>query len=128
MKQYQIHEPTNLKPKPDEWERITARLMAEYLKSDIEFVVRKSSTTPDIMAIRLNQFWEIKNIVGNSSNTIHNNLKSIDRQSENVVITLFRTKMRARKAYSEIIIHLKKATRIKRLVLITNSKKIIVIK
>lgn len=128
MKKYHMHNPPNLRPEPDEHERKTAQLMANYLKSDIEFVPRKGSTTPDIIAVRLNQFWEIKNIRGNSSNTIHNNLKSIDRQSENVIITLFRSKMHPRTAESNIKEHLAKATRIKRALLITKSGKIIAIK
>ena len=40
MKSYHIREPINLKPKPDKYERETACLMADFLKSDIEFVSR----------------------------------------------------------------------------------------
>ena len=125
---YNIIIPSNLKPKPEFFEIITAELMAEYLQDDIKFILRGHTTTPDILAMKLNQVWEIKNIRGNNKNTIARNLKWIYRQSENVIITLFRSKMTAREAVSQIRRKISSATKIKRIVLITKTKKIIVIK
>ena len=102
--------------------------MADYLQSDIEFVKRGSSTTPDILALRYNQIWEIKNIRGNNRNTINRNLKGIYRQSENVIITLFQTTMTINQAMGRTKDKLSRANRVKRLVIISRSKKVVVIK
>lgn len=93
---YEVITPTGMKPEPNIYEKITARLMAEYLQSDIEFIKRGTSTTPDLLVIKLNQIWEIKNIRGNNPNKINRNLKGIYKQSENVIITLFQTSMTVR--------------------------------
>ena len=127
-KEYNIIIPVDLKPKPDECERTVAELMAAHYKSDIKFVKRGMMTTPDILVLRYNQNWEIKNIRGNSKRTIQNNLRRADDQSENVVICLFKTKMTAQQAVGRINAELSKANKIRKLILITKSHKIIVIK
>ena len=127
-KNYEVIIPPDVKPKPDDYEKMTAKLMSEFLKSDISFVRRESSTTPDILVVRLNQIWEIKNIRGNNENTINRNLKGIWKQSENVIITLFRSKMTPSQAKGRIKEKLSRANRLKRVVLITKSKKLIKIK
>lgn len=125
---YNIITPKGLKPTPNCYEKAVAELMAEYLQSDIEFIKRNTSTTPDILALKYNQIWEIKNIRGNNRNTISRNLKGIYRQSENVIITLFQTDMTINQAIGRAKDKLSKANRIKRLVLISKSKKVVVIK
>lgn len=127
-KRYNVITPRGIKPEPTLHEKITAKLMADYLQSDIEFVRRGSSTTPDILALKYNQIWEIKNIRGNNRNTVSRNLKGIYKQSENVIITLFQTNMTLDQAIGRAKNKLSKANRIKRLVLISKSKKIVVIK
>ena len=102
--------------------------MAQYLKSDMEFIKRQTSTTPDLYSAKWHQLWEVKNIRGNNENTISRALKGIYKQSENVIITLFRSSMTPSQAAGRAKDKLSKATRIKRLVIITKSGKIVVIK
>ena len=128
IKEFKVITPNGIKPKPNDYEKKVARIMAEYLQSDILFIKRSTSTTPDILEIRLNQIWEIKNIRGSNQNTIGRNLKGIYRQSENVIITLFRTSMSKDQAVGRIRQKLARANRIKRLVLITRAEKLVIIK
>ena len=125
---HRVYTPTNISPKPEKYEKIIAKVMAQYLKNNIRFIRRTCTTTPDILAIELNQVWEIKNIRGNNKNTIARNLKGIYRQSENVVISLFRTKMTLDEAIAQTKKKLANANRLKRVVIISRDKKIVVIK
>lgn len=87
--------PTNLKPKPTDDEIAVANVLAGFFQSDIRFVTRGISHTPDIYVVRLRQYWEIKNIRGNGPRTIANVLREAQHQSENVAISLARTSMNA---------------------------------
>jgi len=128
-KEYNVITPVGMKPKPDEYEDIVAELMAEHFKSDIKFILRGANTTPDIAVLRYNQIWEIKNIKGNSKRTIQNNLRDADDQSSNVIISLLRTKMAPQQAIGRINEFFKKGpTKIKKLLLVTKTQKILVIK
>lgn len=101
--------------------------MAEYFKSNIEFVERGSSTTPDIKVGNI--YWEIKSPKGNGKYTISDNIRSAKHQSSNIVINLSRTKMTAKQAESRIRNFLKNSsTGVKRLILVTKSNKVIDIK
>jgi len=48
---YTLITPIDLKPKPTDDEQVVASLMAEHLKTNIAFVKRGSSHTPDIYAV-----------------------------------------------------------------------------
>ncbi|MDR0979671.1 MAG: hypothetical protein LBM12_00730 [Candidatus Nomurabacteria bacterium] len=129
VSKYNLIIPVGMKPKPTQIEERVAELVAEYFRSDVRFIERASSTTPDIQILKTGQRWEIKNIRGNSKNTIQTNLRRADNQSENVVICLSETEMRSEQAESRIRFHLKSShVRIKRIILITKSEKIIEIK
>ena len=125
---YRVYIPTDISPRPEKFEIVVAGIMANHLKNNICFVKRANTTTPDILAVELNQIWEIKNIRGNNKNTVSRNLKGIYQQSENVVISLFRTKMTLAEAVSQTKAKLSNATRLKRVVIISRDKKIIVVK
>ena len=127
-KKYTVFTPHNLKPSPSNDEKIIAEVMANFLKSNIIFVLRNSATTPDIKAIASGQYWEIKNIRGNNKNTISRALKGIYRQSENVILSLLRTQMPPQDAVGRARQKLSRANRIKRLVIITKNLEILVIK
>ena len=113
---------------PDRYEIKVAFDLLEYWGSDI--VLRKSgqSYSPDLLAVKTNQLWEIKNIRGNSANTIEHNLAKAKMQSENIIVSLYRTKMAPHRAIGRIKTELKKRRDIKRLILITKDHKIIEIK
>lgn len=80
--------PVNLKPKPDLREQTVAQLCAQYFQSDIKFVLRGNTTTPDIFVVRTGEFWEIKNIRGCGRHTIEDNLRKASKQSDKVIISL----------------------------------------
>ncbi len=126
MKQYNLIIPIGLKPEPDKYEKTIARLCAEKFQSDILFVLRGTSTTPDIQVVKTRQFWEIKNIEGNSKNTIEDNLKRASKQADNVIISLLRTKMTPQQAEVRIRFYLKRARKnLRHVVLITKQGKFI---
>ena len=42
-KNYEVIIPPDVKPKPDDYEKMTAKLMSEFLKSDSQHIVIKKS-------------------------------------------------------------------------------------
>lgn len=127
VKQFKIIIPVNLKPYPDAYEEEVARILACKFQSDMLFVTPINSLhTPDLQAVKTGEFWEIKNIRGNSKNTIEDNLKKAARQSRNVVISLLRSKMVPAQAAARIRYNLDRSHgNIRRVILITKSGKII---
>lgn len=130
MPDYKIIRPVNLKPRPTVYEEKVAELCAKHFKSDVSFIVRASCTTPDILVIRTNCFWEIKNIKGSGRHVIEDNLRKASKQSENIIISLLAsTKLDSRRVERRIRSVLKtQRMRIKSVLLITRSGKIIDIK
>ncbi len=126
-KTYHIIRPAGLKPKPDQYEERVAEICAEYFQSDIIFLQPGNKPTPDFKVAVTNQCWETKNIRGNSKYTIEDNLRKAEKQSPNVIISLLKpTSMRPEQALSKIKFFLShKNTKIKHLLLITKSGKII---
>jgi hypothetical protein len=72
--------------------------------------------------------WEVKSPKGNGKKTIQNNLRKADDQSPYVILDLRRIKMHAAQAYNRIRYELSKATKIKRLLVITRRGKVLEIK
>ena len=126
MQKYCVIIPVDMKPQPDKYERIVARLCAEKFQSDILFVKRSISTTPDIFVLKSKQFWEIKNIQGNGKNTIEDNLKRASKQADNVIISLLRSRMTPNQASARIRYYLKRARKnLRRVILVTKDLRII---
>lgn len=124
--QFNIIIPVDMKPYPDRYEERIARVLAGKFQSDVLFVVRSSLRTPDIQIVKTGDYWEIKNIKGNGKNTIEDNLKRAAKQSKNVVIGLFRTKMTPAQASARIQYFLKRPHRdIRRVILVTKNNSII---
>ena len=129
MSKYYLIIPVGMQPRPTKDEEAVAKAMAGYLRSDIRFVERVSSSTPDIYIIKSQQRWEIKHIRGNSKRTIANNLRSAKRQCENIIISLSRTDMTIKQAEGRIKAYLNQgATSIKRIIIVSKQQKILVIK
>lgn len=126
-KQFSVIIPIDLRPYPDPYEEIVARVLAHKFQSDMLFVPAKGSLhTPDLQVVRTGEFWEIKNIRGNGKNTIEDNLKKAALQSNNVVISLLRTKMTSAQAAARIQYFLSRPHRgIRKVVLVTKSGKTI---
>ena len=80
--------------------------------------------TPDLLVMKTNDLWEIKNIRGNGKNTIEDNLKRAAKQSQNVVISLLRSKMTQTQATARIRYNLERSHgNIKNVVLVTKEGK-----
>jgi hypothetical protein len=127
MSQYKIIIPADIKPKPTPLEQNIAELMAKFAKSDVRFVKRGNTPTPDILIGQIH--WEIKHIRGNAKYTIQNNLREASRQSRNVIISLAKTKMTTAKAQSRISYFLQKSPHsFLRVILVTKSSEIMVLK
>ena len=82
--------------------------------------------TPDFLI--KNVIWELKSPKGNGKRTMQNNLRDADDQSPNIIMDLSRCKMNDLRAISRIKDQLKQANKIKRLIVIKKSKKVVVIK
>ena len=113
---------------PDRFELKVAMVLIDYFSSDIILKKSSQSYSPDLLVARTNQLWEIKNIRGNGVHTIEHNLSKAKLQSDKVIISLLRTKMTPVRAIGRIKAVLKKGTTIKRLILVTKSGKVVIIK
>lgn len=102
-RQFKVIIPVDMKPYPDEYEEMVARVLARKFQSDVSFVPSINALhTPDLQIVRTGEFWEIKNIRGSGKNTIEDNLKKAAKQSSNVVISLLRSKMTSAQATARI--------------------------
>lgn len=113
---------------PSQLELRCAFTLLYYFNSSIEFLPRTQIHTPDIKIVKKNQLWEIKDIKGNSKNTIQHNLSGAKKQSQNVIITLYSTKMTPKVAIGRIKSELKRSKTIRRCLLVTKTEKVIKIK
>ncbi|MCL2371244.1 hypothetical protein FWC63_00670 [Candidatus Saccharibacteria bacterium] len=126
QKVYEVITPTDIKPKPSDEEQIVAGLMAEYLKSNVRFVKRGTNTTPDIEV--KGQLWEIEHPRKNGPRTMQGLLRKADNQSDKSIISLLRYEATTKQAVGRIKVELLRANKIRRLILITKSRKLLVIK
>lgn len=99
---YRIIQDLNETDPPKEHEKQAARILAEYFKSDLEFIRKGVSTTPDIRVIKTDQIWELKCPLGNGKRTMANNLRLASKQSSFVIIDLSRCKMNNKNALARI--------------------------
>lgn len=124
--QFKVLIPIDIKPHPDRYEEAIARILAHRFRSDILFVARNTNHTPDVQVVKTRQYWEIKNIRGNSKKTIEDNLRRAVKQSEYIVISLLRTNMTPTQAATRIKFYLAHARgNIKQVILITKKGKCI---
>lgn len=129
MKKYIVHveEKKESRPRPHETE--AAEKIAQIFKSDLVFMRRRASKTPDLYVLRTNKMWELKSPKGGSKYTIQNNLRETDGQSENVIMDLTRAKLSDKQGISRAKEFIKKErSRIKRLKVLKKDGKIIDIK
>lgn len=117
-----------MKPKPDKYEWAVAEVMANYFDSDISFIECSSKKSPDILIWRTRTCWEIKNIRGDSKFTIQNNLRKAGDQSNYVIISLLRARMPLERARNRINYFMLRDRRFRKILLVTKTKKVFVIK
>ena len=128
-KKYIVHFEETGKSRPRPHEAVIAKLFADYFESDIVFLRRRSSKTPDLYVLKTNTRWELKSPIGGSKYTIQNNLRDIEEQSENVILDLTRSKFSDIQGISRTKDFFKKEhSRIKRLKIVLKSRVVIDIK
>lgn len=90
---------------------------------EVEFLPVASIHTADIKF--RGREWEIKSPKGKSSRTIENNMRLALKQFDNIVIDLSRIKMNEEKALKEVRRQAGLMRRVKKVIIITKSQKII---
>lgn len=128
-KEYKVIIEDSKQSKPRNHELSASEKIAAYFKSNIVFLRRLESRTPDLYIIKTNMRWELKSPTGGSKHTIQNNLRASDGQSENVILDLSRSKLSDRQGISRTKEFIRNEhSRIRRLKILTKQGKIIDIK
>ena len=121
---YKVIVETNSRNRPKDHELSAAYLIADYYQANIIFLRPSCQHTPDfdINGIK----WELKSPLGNSKNTIKNNLHSARKQSTNIILDLRRIKMSYDKTLSNINYYFRShRSQIRHLIIITKSGEIL---
>ncbi len=125
-REYSVIVPKNVFPKPSVREMSAAYILLDYFKTDIEFIPRNNQKTPDFMIGGIE--WELKTPIGTGKYNIQHLLHAAIRQSRNIIIDARFSKMHLSKIVNDLKRHSTLTTKgIKHLIVITKSKKIIVI-
>ena len=124
---YRVCIPPEMDYDPYPHEMFAARVISKYFRANVNFVKKNNTAKSADLKIK-NQIWEIKSPTGNSKRTMQNNLRDADDQSPNIIINLVRCKMPPEKAISRLNFQLKKAHKVKRLLVILKSGKVVVLK
>ena len=127
MTRYAIHIDSDSKKNSEDIQVSAAAILVDYFHSDITFIHRVNHMQTADFLIK-GQIWEHKAPRGNGKRTIQNSLRNADNQSTMVIIDLRRCKLHPAKALSNIRHELERATKIKKLLVITKTGKVIVIK
>ena len=128
-KKYEVFIEEGGKSGPRQHERRLAQIVADYFESDVIFLRRRSSKTPDLYIIKTHIRYELKSPQGGSKHTIQNNLRAVDGQSENVILDLSRAKLTDEQGISRAKEFVKSEhSRIKHLKIFTKSGRMVDIK
>ena len=100
MKKYKVIDLSPRNDSPKDLEFSAAQIIADYFKTDVIFQRVKILSTPDLIV--KGRTLELKSPIGDSKNTISNNIKTARKQSESIVIDLMRCKMNEVRAISRI--------------------------
>lgn len=129
MEKYIVRVEDSAQSRPRPHEEKVANKIADIVKSDIIFIRRRASKTPDLYIARFNALWELKSPLGGSKHTIQNNLRNANNQSEKVILDLSRSKLTDWQGISRAKEFLRtEKTSIKKLKVYTKTGKLIDIK
>jgi hypothetical protein len=123
MLSYKVIIPFDLNPYPENYEVTAAALLARYFQANVTFVKRANYQTPDFIISGV--LWELKSPTGNGKRTAQRNLQAALKQAENIVYDGRRSKMDQTKLRRELQHQYTKTFRMKRLVLITKTVKVL---
>ena len=129
MKEYKLYieDVKNSEPRPHE--KKAAKIIARLFESDIVFMRRFQSKTPDLYVLKTNVRWELKSPQGGGKHTIQNNLREANSQSDNVIIDLSRAKLTDEQGISRAREFVRKErSRIRRLKVLTKDQRLVDIK
>lgn len=121
-----MHIPEDMSSLPEPQEISAVILLMKHFRSDISFISKRSSKTPDIIIGNIR--WEIKSPTGKGKRNIQHQFQESLKQSVNIVFDARRSKIRIEKIRTEVTKQAKNDSRIKRLLLIEKTGKIVVIK
>lgn len=123
---YNIVIPAGMKPRPKVHEETAAEILANHFKNDVHFIETASQGTPDVSVGNIK--WEVKSPIGTSKNNIRKNMREAGKQSVNVIIDLRRSKLHQTRALGYINEYMSTSKKLKRVIVITKSKRILTIK
>ena len=121
---YNVIVPTDVNPKPESFEISAAAIVAEHFKSDAKFIKRTQTKTADITVGNI--MWEIKSPTGRGKRNIQHQFYRALKQSPNIIFDARRSKIHITKIRRELEKQYQMSKSIKRLVLITKEKKVVV--
>ena len=125
-REYSVIVPKSVIPKPSAREMSAAYILLDYFKTNIKFVPRSNNKTPDFLIN--GSYWELKTPVGSGKYNIQHLLHSAIQQSKNIIVDARFSKMHISRIVNELKRHSTLTTKgIKNLIVITKSKKILVI-
>ena len=124
-RRYEVIVKTSLEDAPRSHELSAAIILAYHFETDVVFMRPKYARTPDV---NINDAkWEIKSPLGDGKRTIDNNFNEARGQSKNIVMDLRRIKMHENKANARIRFYLSTPHHFKQVLVITKSKKVVVV-
>jgi len=122
----QVIIPANHPNPPESHELNAAHLLARHFQCTVEFLIPLDDykrKTPDFKM--LGAEWELKSPIGNSKDTIRNQMRLASKQSKYIVIDIRRSKIHPSKAERKIRNELSIRQATKRVLLIINANKIV---
>jgi hypothetical protein len=118
--------PTNLKPSPARYELTAAQLLAEFFKTDVEFIQRPNRKTPDFLIQGIK--WEHKSPTGTGKQNIERQLQTGIKQSKNIVFDARRSKIHIARIKNILNYQFRLVKSITRIVLIDKNKQVVELK
>ncbi|MBP6005656.1 hypothetical protein KA531_02020 [Candidatus Saccharibacteria bacterium] len=100
-----------------------AQLLAEYFKTNVEFISRSNHKTPDFIINGVK--WELKSPTGIGKRNIERQLQTGIKQSKNIIFDARRSKIHIARIRNVLNYQFRLAKSIKRIVLIDKSKNVI---
>ncbi len=125
-KSYQVIIPSDIRPLPEWHEVSAAQIVTSFLKADGEFVVRNHYKSADLRIG--DDFWEIKSPTGTGKRNIERQLQLALKQSNNIVLDARRSNIHIANVRSRLRYQAGLTKGINRLLLITKTGNVEVIK
>ena len=123
---YQVIIPSDIQPLPERHEVSAAQIITGFLGADGEFIVRGSYKSPDLKIGE--DFWEIKSPTGTGKRNIERQLQLAMKQSDNIILDARRSKIHISKIRSRLSYQAGITKRLSKLLLITKSGEVEIIK